>query len=185
MLVEVQMRPLPLGRLQQQLPRQLSHLGPVAPNSHDEAALPPPLVAREDLRVEERLARRHTAEHHVRGADLLAQQASVLAVAGRENAERHGGPALALLEGGGDYVKFAQNGVCAGGEGAGYEVDVLDCVPAREEGEADVPVGLEAGSEGGEGLDGAALGEEAGGGEGGAEGREVACVEETYGAAGG
>ena len=58
------------------------------------------------------------------------------------------------------------------GEGAVDDVDVVDLASLEEEGEADVPEGLAARAEDGDGVDFFALGEDDGGGEGGAEGRQ-------------
>lgn len=65
-------------------------------------------------------------------------------------------------------------------------MDVVDLRAAQEEGEADVPEGLEAGAEDADGVDSGAAVEDEGGGEGGAEGGEFGGGEEgVWGALGG
>lgn len=64
-------------------------------------------------------------------------------------------------------------------------MDLADAAPARLERETDVPVGLQAASENGEGVHDGAPGEKTGGGQSGAEGREVGGLDEGVGLAGG
>lgn len=177
-------RVMRLDGLMQQLDGQLDHIRGVTPDSHDQPPLPAALAAREHGVVEQRLAGWGAAEDDVRGADLLAQQARVLAVARGEQAEGGVGPALALLGGEGDAVEALEQ-VAGAGEPAVDDVDVADGGAPQHEGEADVPVGLLAGAEGREGVHAVAAGDEAGRGQGGAEGRKGGGVQDADGLAGG
>ena len=158
----------------------LAHVGPVAADGADVAALFAALGAGEELGREERCCARGAEEEGVSFPDVLLEQARVFAVFGRDDAEGEflvGGPEAFPL---GRGVEFVHEGF-APGEGPVDDVDVVDFGPAEHEGEADVPFRLQAGAEDGDGVDVGAAVEDHGCCERCAEGCQFFGVEESVG----
>lgn len=174
-----------LDRLPDDLDGQFLHIRPVAANSHHQPALEPCLVRRQPLAPEQRLRRRRAAHNDVGRQHLLLEEALVVVVLGREHAEPALGPALARLGRGRDGVEPLYDGRAVLAELAVDEVDRADGGAAEHQREADVPVGLAAAAEDGEGGDMAPLADEAEGGECCAEGGDGAGVQDAGGFAGG
>lgn len=181
-LVKMPMRLLVLvmaGDPVQQLLGQFAHLGREAADGDNQAALLAALVAGQDVRVKEVLAGRSAAVDDVRVAYVLLLQAVELVKGRGEDGELGVGPALALLDLGGHAGKLLEDLAGALGEAVVDDVDVADRATAHHEGHADVPVGLHAAAEDGNVADMVAAVEQAGGAEGGAEGREAAGVDDA------
>lgn len=111
---------------------------------------------------EKRRERRRRAEDDVAGADVLLQQALVLCVRGREDGLLRARVVLVadcIDVGGvvGEGVVEAHDAVAGGVEGARDDVEVVDFVAAKEQGEADVPVCLLAAAEDCDVVDGLAF----------------------------
>lgn len=88
-------------------------------------------------------------------------------------------PAFALLDIGRGRRESLEQGAGAVGEATVYDVDVADGAATHHEGETDVPVGLGPGAVHGDGADVGAPVQETGRGEGRAEGRQSAGVDDT------
>lgn len=150
---------------------QLDHMVPETADRADIPALPPALDAGQILGGEQGLRAGGAAEDGIRFADVLFDEAVVLAVFVAHDAEAEFLVRVPeVLPFGGCVDGFHQ--LAGALEAAVDDVDVVDIPAAEEEGEADVPEGLEAGAENADGVDGGAAGEDCGGGEGGAEGGE-------------
>lgn len=163
MLVEVPMaRLMRLDGLVHHLERDLEHVGLVAADSNNEAALAAAVAVGEDGVIEQRLLAGRAAEDDVGCADLLLEQAVELAVPGREDAELGVLPALALLDGGWHRVQPLEDVLARVREAPVDDVDLSDGAAAQHERQPDVPVGLLAGPEGRDRLDAVASHHQAG-----------------------
>ena len=161
----------------------LAHVGSVAADGGEVAALLAAFGGGEVLGWEKWGGARGAEEEGVGLANPLFQESRVLAVLWREDAELEFGVGGAEFGKGRVGVEFMHQGFGAG-EGPVDDVDVVDGVTAEDEGQADVPGCLFAGAEDGDGVDVGAAREDHGRGEGGAEGGQLFCCDETVGDAG-
>ena len=138
--------------LAQDVGMDLGHVGPVAADEADVAALLAALGAGEVFGGEERGGAGRAEEDGVGLADVVFEQPLVLAVLGGDDAEGEFRVRVAecLPVGGG--VEFVHE-LFGAGEGAVDDVDVVDFGPAQHEGEADVPFCLKASAEDGNRMD--------------------------------
>lgn len=126
------------------------------------AHIPSPLAAfraGEQFSGEQRRRGRRTAENGVGFAHVVFEEASVFAVLVAHDAEvefRVAGAEGVPGRGGVDLFHEAAGAL----EVAVDDVDVVDFVAAEEEGQTDVPKGLEAGAENADGVDVCAAGED-------------------------
>jgi len=159
----------------------------VATNASNVAALLAALGVDEVAGGEERCRGGRGAEDDVARADVLLEQALVFGVRGRENGLLRAGvvfgaDGIDIVRVVGDRVVEAHEAVAGGVEGAGDDVEVVDLVATQEQGEADVPVGLLAGAEDRDVVDGLAFLEQHGRGECCAESGDFFGVDEAGGA---
>ena len=150
---------------------QFNHRMAITANRADIPSLLPAFRAGEQFGGEQRRGGRRAAENGVGFAHVVFEEAGVFAVLVAHDAEVEFGVAVTEGVPGGRSVDLFHEGAGAL-EVAVNDVDVVDFVAAEEEGEADVPEGLEAGAEDADGVDVGAAGEDEGCGEGGAEGGE-------------
>lgn len=160
----------------------LYHVWTVGADEGDVAALFSTFTRGEDFVWEQRRGGGCAEEDGVGFADMSFDQALVFAVFGADNAECYFW--VCVAEGfpfwGG--VEFMHEGLCPC-EGAVDDVDVVDFVPAKEKGEADMPCGLFASAEDGDRVNFMTFGENEGRGEGGTEGGQFFGSEKGVGRA--
>ncbi len=132
---------------------------PIAPHGGNVPPLLAALGAREVFGREQGRRAGRAAEKDIGFADTFFQHARVFAVIGAHDAEVEFLVRLSEMRPAVGGVYFRHEGAGAR-EGPVDDVDVVDVRAAQEQGEPDVPEGLQAGAEDGDRVHGAAAGED-------------------------
>lgn len=182
MLMEMSMSMLmPSHSLLHYFQWNLEHLRSVAPDGNNESTLPASLAACKNGMVEQGFRARRAEENNISCTHLLLEQSRELSIPRGQESKIGLCPAFTSFLLGRDAMQASQQLTGALREAVIDDVDVSDGAAAQHEREADMPIGLLARTEDGDGLHLVSSDDQAGRGERSAEGSQCGGVQQAEG----